>query len=96
MSLRVDYKNLEYFGLDGGGSEILYYEGKPFTGIGIEYYKSGALLTEFEYQNGYLEGLQRGYHENGQINEEYLLKNNIVVPGTFKEFDQEGNLLGSF
>lgn len=35
--MKIKYEDLEHAGFDGGGSEILYYQGKPFTGIVLEY-----------------------------------------------------------
>ena len=36
IDLRIKEENLELVGTDRGGSEILHYEGKPFTGIMYE------------------------------------------------------------
>jgi len=96
MELRVLENDLELVGIDSGGSEILHYNGLPFTGFLVEYYPSGQLLAEDEFQNGYLEGWHREYHENGQLELEYNLHNNEVVPDTFKEYDKNGNFLGGF
>lgn len=99
MSLRVLEKDLELVGIDSGGSEMLHYQGKPFTGIkidsdtenNIEY-----LCMEIEFQNGYREGWERYYHPKGQLENEYYLHNNEVKTGTYKEYDENGKLTRSF
>lgn len=96
MILRIEYKDLEHAGFDGGGSEILHYKKKPFTGTMIDYEDDGSLAFEIEYENGYREGWIRYYHPNGQLEEEHQLHNNVVVSGTFKKYDEEGNYLGGF
>lgn len=75
MELRIEEEELTCVELDGGGTPIWEYQGKRFTGILICYEK----------------GWYRGYHPNGTLIEEYQLHNNIVVPGTLKKWDEEGN-----
>lgn len=96
MELRVLEKDLELVGIDSGGSEILHYKGAPFSGFLVEFFASGQLLAEDEYQNGYLEGWHREYYEHGQLKQEYKLHNNVVVSDTFKKYDEEGNFIGGF
>lgn len=93
MALKIKYEDLEHGGFDFGGSEILLYQGKPFTGICQIYEDEGWLSGENEYQNGYLEGWVRDYYENGQLETEYKLHNNNHVPNTYKAFDENGNLI---
>ncbi len=94
--LRIEYKDLEHDGFDGGGSEKLKYKGKPFTGTMLIYEDGGWLGAEIEYQNGYLEGWTRSYFENGQLEEEYYLHNNEVKGGTYNKYDEEGNKLNIY
>lgn len=99
MKLRIKEEDLELAGVDGGGSEILHYQGKPFTGILIDYDvndNARFLCMEVEFENGYREGWVRYYHANGKLEQEYFLHNNLVKPDTYKEYDDEGNLLKGF
>lgn len=93
MSLKIERKNLILIKLDGGGVPVYSYKDNPFTGIIIDYYKNGKLFKEEEYENGFQEGWIRYYHENGKTDEEYKTHNNIVISGTHKEWDEEGNLI---
>ena len=64
---RVDIKNLEGSFLDGGGEKYIYfYNGKPFTGIAVEYYYEvgSVVFGEEEYHNGYQDGWIRYYYKN--------------------------------
>lgn len=92
MALKIKYEDLEHGGFDSGGSEILLYQGGPFTGICQIYEDEGWLSGENEYQNGYLEGWIRDYYENGNLEMEYQIHNNIPVPNTTKVYDKNGNL----
>lgn len=86
MSLRIKYNQLEHDGFDGGGSEKLTYQGKPFTGVKLIFEDAGWLSGEIEYQNGFREGWERDYYEDGQMEQEIKMHNNIAVPGTYKYF----------
>ncbi|MHA3788361.1 toxin-antitoxin system YwqK family antitoxin [Flavobacterium hauense] len=94
---RVNRNNseLKLWYLDSGGVPVYQYRGEPFTGIIEEYYDNNVLQSEEEYQNGYREGWIRSYYYNGNIDTEYQDHNNITVPGTYKEFDENGNLVHS-
>lgn len=41
-------------------------DGQPFTGIAFEYLRDGTLVTEISYLEGLEEGLEIGWHSNGQ------------------------------
>ena len=90
--LRVKDEDLELVGVDGGGSEILHYRGEPFTGIRLIYENDGWLSGEVEYQNGYREGWEREYYKNGQLESEYKMSNNQMVPDTLRSFSEDGTL----
>lgn len=90
--LKVKDEDLELHGVDAGGSPIYYYRDEPFTGYIVEHYPDGQLMSEEEYQNGYVEGVQRRYYENGQLKEEYYLKGN-KLSRYFKRWDEGGTLL---
>lgn len=96
MSIRITIKEAEIDQLDGGGTPIIYFKGKPFTGIVYENEVDGSLAWEEEYLNSYQEGWTKYYYKNGKIKEEYKSHNNKVVEGTFKEWDEKGNLINSF
>jgi antitoxin component YwqK of YwqJK toxin-antitoxin module len=97
MSLRINENDLELVGFDGGGSGMYHYQGKPFTGIMLIYNeKENYLYIEREFQNGYEEGQFRSYHKNGKVRQEYRSHNNITVEGSYKRWDENGNLVESF
>mgnify|MGYP006218386183 FL=1 len=56
----VDFDQLEL--RDG----LWHCEGKPFTGIAVEKYKSGQKKVEGTYKDGKQHGLWTNWHENGQ------------------------------
>ena len=96
MELRIEEDELTCVELDGGGTPIWEYQGKRFTGILIIIEKDGTLGSEQECQDGFEEGWYRAYHKNGTLIEEYKIHYNIVVPGTFKTWDEEGNFTGGW
>ena len=75
---------------------IYYYKKKPFTGIVFQNDKNGILSFEEEYVKGFQEGWYRSYYKNGKKKKEYKSHNNDIVKGTFKKWDEEGNLIDSF
>lgn len=89
MSLRVKQEDLELVGIDSGGSEILHYKGEPFTGIKLIYEDAGWLSGEIEFKNGYREGWEREFYENGQLESEVKMHNNIAVPDTWKYYPKK-------
>lgn len=89
MSLRVKQEDLELVGVDGGGIAMLNYKGKPFTGIMLIYEDAGWLSREVEYQDGYREGWERDYYEDGQLEEEVKMHNNRAVPDTWKYYPKK-------
>ena len=91
--MRVNLDDLEAWHTDGGGVISFKYQGAPFTGTVEKYYKSGKLLTELEYVDGYQEGWHRSYHENGQLAIEENIHNNETIDGTYKEYDESGILI---
>lgn len=89
-TLKVKEQDLEFIDIDGGGIPIYHYQGKPFTGILLEYYDD-ILYREIEYLNGYQEGVERVFYENGKIKNEFHLKDNLLH-GVCKSWDEKGNL----
>jgi antitoxin component YwqK of YwqJK toxin-antitoxin module len=99
MALRIlhDDPDLEMMDYpDSGGMVRFTYKGEPFTGFLIEYYPNGKLAGELEYEDSYSEGWKRLYFPNGQLQQEYRACANQTVKGTFKKYDEQGNLLTSF
>lgn len=91
MKLRLSYEDLDLVGFDAGGGEIMYYRGRPFTGISVDYGINGQVLTEQEFTDGHLGGVQREYYLNGQMSEEYFVAYNTDY-GIYRQWDREGNL----
>ena len=92
MELRIEYDDLEIHGFDIGGTEIMYYQGVPFTGI-ITTTKNNILCGESEYQNGYKNGMQRDYYyPSGNLKAEYTVIDNSF-DGFFKRYDEQEKLV---
>jgi len=92
-TLKVKEEDLEFIDIDGGGIPIYHYQGKPFTGLMMEYYGK-ELFRELGYVNGYQEGIERVFYDNGKIKHEFYLKNN-KLHGECKQWDEEGNLIST-
>ena len=56
----VDREKLEF--RDG----LMYFEEKPFTGVGVRKHDNGQKSSEGTYKAGKMHGLQTGWHKNGQ------------------------------
>lgn len=93
MKLIVTYDDIEEAGTDADGQVVVHYQGQPLTGIIVEHSEIGQLLSESEYTDGLLGGIQRQYYPNGQMQEEYTIINN-KMEGTFTEWDEQGNVTG--
>lgn len=94
--LRIKETDLKQTGVDADGSPVYFYNGKPFTGICLTYEKDGTLLSEEEFYRGNLNGLVRNYFKSGKLKSEYSLKENEIETGTYKEYDEAGNLTLKF
>lgn len=90
--LRVEYDDLDIHGFDLGGTEIMHFQGRPFTGIETTT-ENGVLTGEREFQNGYCHGIQREYHYlSGVLIEEFTMIDNSF-DGDYKRWDEQGNLI---
>lgn len=92
--LRVNYNELEgmpYPSPWGGGQWS--YNGVPFTGVAyVEDDQTGIVLSETSYIDGYEEGLETDYWDNGNKKEECYNKDDFIY-GDHKKWDQQGNLI---
>ena len=52
---------------DNNGADVYYYKEVPFTGISREFSASGVMLSEAEYQEGYLTGPLKLWYPSGKI-----------------------------
>lgn len=68
----------------------------PFTGIIFKNRNDGTLAWEEEYKNGFQEGWCRSYYKTGRLAQEYKAHNNEEIDETFKEWDENGNLILSY
>lgn len=96
MSLRIELSGFNITQLDGGGIPFLKYNGHPFTGVVFKNRNDGTLAWEKEYEKGFQEGWCRSYYKNGNKAQEYKAHNNEEIDGTFKEWDENGNLIVSY
>lgn len=91
IRINFDDADLQYAGIDAGGGSMYDYQGQPFTGIIEEFYANGNLCGEIECKNGYTDGVQRAYYDNGQMEEEYYIKRNRNYK-SFKCWSRTGKL----
>lgn len=94
MKLIVTYDDVEEAGIGKDDQVMVHYQGQPLTGTIVEYGENGHLLSESEYVDGYLGGIQRQYYPNGQMQEEYTIVDN-KMEGPFTEWDEQGNVIGA-
>ena len=55
----------------------MYFEGKPFTGVGFDVYSNGLMMFEANYKNGKLDGLDKGWYEDGRLEYSFNWKDGI-------------------
>lgn len=91
--MKVNELDLELVDFDGGGMGIYHYQGKPFTGLMLILDQDEDVVGEREYVDGYEEGWTRYFYKNGKLKEEHKSSKNLLIEGTFKEFDEDGNLI---
>ena len=60
--------------------EVTLFEGKPFSGVRIDYYENGKKSGEGHFKNGKEEGLHTEWYKNGQKSGE----------GHYKDGKEEG------
>ena len=71
---------------------LFYYEGKLFTGIGIDMWNEKQLKSEISFKNGKIDGVARSYHENGNLQSQRFWKEG-KGDGEFKVYSESGQLL---
>jgi len=79
---KIDHGNLK--------KERYCYNKKPFTGIFFTSYEDGKLKSEINIIDGFENGFERFYYENGKISIERIYKNGELI--SVKEFKEDGNL----
>jgi antitoxin component YwqK of YwqJK toxin-antitoxin module len=67
------------------------HEGKPFTGIGIEYWPNGAKAAEMSYVYGIWDGPALVWHDDGTLKAEAFYKQGYLQ-GIAREWHQNGQL----
>ena len=70
---------------------IMYFEGRPFTGVGFDVYDNGQLYEETNYKDGKLDGLAKRWYDNGLIQYEWNFKDNFY-DGLSKEWYKNNQL----
>jgi len=70
---------------------IYLYEGKPFTGVGCEYWPDGRLRSEITYVDGMEDGWSRDWYENGVLMSETQYRRGCAV-GANREWQENGRL----
>ncbi len=86
---RVDFDELELVVSD---DQYMFWNGKPFTGVAVEFYPDGTLCSEVPHLNGLEHGLKRAWHPSGQLRKESNLWNG-GLHGYRREWDEQGRLV---
>tara|TARA_B110000037_G_C16840753_1_gene391670 strand:+ start:218 stop:625 length:408 start_codon:yes stop_codon:yes gene_type:complete len=76
-------------------SPIMYFEGKPFTGVGFDVYSNGLMMFEANYKNGKLDGLFKFWYLNGQLANSSNYKDG-ELDGLDKGWYEDGRMEYSF
>ena len=58
-------------------------QNKPLNGIVKVYYPNGVLLLEMPYKNGLMDGIARGYREDGKLYEEIIYRKSREIKKIF-------------
>ena len=72
-------------------SQIMYYEGALFNGVGFDVYSDGQLKAEGNFKDGELDGLNKGWDEDGQLRKESNWKDG-ELDGLIKSWYEDGQL----
>lgn len=85
----VEISETELMNVDG--QNITYYDGKRFTGIGLEYFSNGNIKQKGSFINGLKNGLFEWFYDNGNICYSVTYKYG-ERNGCYTEFHLNGNL----
>jgi hypothetical protein len=61
-------------------------------GVTQEYYQNGQLSREYTIKIGVFDGLEKTYYPNGQLKYERIYKDGKFIPGTEKNYNEDGSL----
>jgi antitoxin component YwqK of YwqJK toxin-antitoxin module len=67
-----------------------YKDGKE-DGVAKVYYQDGKLSDESTWKMGVLDGPAKSYYPNGQLKKECVYKGVPIVPGTRKDYNEDGS-----
>lgn len=77
--------------IDVGEEQLMFWKGKPFTGIAVEFFPDGTLQSEVYHVNGLEHGPKRGCYSSGQLRKEANLWYG-GLHGYLREWDEQGRL----
>jgi antitoxin component YwqK of YwqJK toxin-antitoxin module len=86
--MNKEEKFVSFLDLDFDG-ELFLFEGKPFSGVCVEYYKNGKKKEETHYKNGEMNGLKTKWYESGNKEEEIRYKDGLII-GLWVEYYENG------
>ena len=69
---------------------ITLFEGKPFSGICVDYHSNGKRRTESHYKNGRADGLWITWDVTGQISKNFRYENGEKFNGVHISFHENG------
>ena len=82
---RVSEDQLEF------DEDIRCLDGKPFTGIGCEYFPDSTLKSETPYKDGWVHGLAKEWYPGGQLLSECHCRRGVKF-GRYREWHPNGEL----
>ena len=74
-------------------TDLMYYEGKLFSGVGYDIHSNGQLKKEINYTDGKIHGSYKEWYSNGQLSVEYNLNKQGKRDGVWREWYENGQLL---
>jgi len=83
--IRVKDEELEW------DDDVTIYEGNPFSGIAYRNYPNGNCEFEFQYVNGFRQGIQREFFDNTDVKEEWVAERGAAI-GEVKKWHNNGQL----
>jgi len=88
----TDLPRVDFDDLDLGDEQLMVWNGKPFTGIAVEFFPDGTLQSEVPHVDGVRHGLVRTWYPSGRLMEEKNLWQG-GLHGYKRSWDEQGRLI---
>ena len=88
----TDMPRVDFEELDLDDEQLIVWNGRPFTGIAVEFFPDGTLCSEVPHLEGVRHGLIRAWYPSGQLRKEANLWQG-GLHGYKREWDEQGHLV---